>query len=597
MAKVLQQTDGVISFDIFIDGAKIKDTVEIKEISIVKEVNKIASATIVMLDGGAIGVPDVGFDNSEGDDFVPGKKIKIALGYDSQKTIVFEGLIISQGLMVKNGDSELRINCKDEAVKMTKGRSNAIFQNKKDSDAISSISGEYGLTIDVEATSFENPVMMQYNCNDWDFVVIRAEANNMVVLTENNKLSIKKYDFSTPKFQINSSQFVINIDLNLDSENIANSYKLTAWDTKEQAIVDSDINISDNLNQGNLSAKKLSDVLGSKSSMHYSSALLVKDEMKTWGQSLVNKAVLSKIQGKITIPGTGEIIAGDVIELTAFSKRFNGNAYISKVKHEVYEGAWITTLFVGRSNQWHAALPDVAESSASGLLPASTGIQIAKVKKIHEDPDGEFRVLITLPVYTGTGEEDGIWARLAFPYASADAGFFFFPEVDDEVLVTFINNDPRHAIITGSLYSSKNKSKETPDEKNQFKSIYSKSGINIRFDDEDKILTIETPEKNSFILDDKEKSITVQDQNENKMILNDSGIELKSSKDITITATGKIDLTGEQGVNIKSSADVTVGGLNIELSAEVGMTAKGNASAEISASGQTTVKGAMVMIN
>lgn len=597
MAKVLQQTDGVISFDIFIEGSKIADTIEIKEISIVKEVNKIASATIVILDGGAIGVSNAGFDNSEGDDFVPGKKIKIALGYESKKTTIFEGIIIAHGLMVKNGDYELTINCKDEAVKMTKGRFNSIFQNNRDSDAINSIAGKYGLTVDVDATVVENPVMMQYNCNDWDFVVIRAEANNMVVLTENNKLSIKKYDFNSPKFEINSSQFVINIDLNLDSENFADNYKLTAWDLKEQAIIESEVKLKDSLNQGNISAIKLSQVLGLENSIHYSSALLVKEEMKTWGESLVNKALLSKIQGKITIPGTGDIIAGDVIELSAFSERFNGNAYISKVIHDVYEGTWITTLFVGRAPQWHAALPDVAESSASGLLPAVNGTQIAKVKQIHEDPDGEFRVLITLPVFSGTGQDGGIWARLAFPYASAEAGFFFFPEVDDEVLVTFINNDPRHAVITGSLYSSKNIPKETPDEKNQFKSIYSKSGINIRFDDEDKILTIETPEKNSFILDDNEKSITVQDQNNNKMVLNDSGIELDSSKDIKISATGNIDLSAKQGVSIKANTDVTVGGANISLSADVGVTAKGNASAEISASGQTTVKGAMVMIN
>jgi hypothetical protein len=40
-----------------------------------------------------------------------------------------------------------------------------------------------------------------------------------------------------------------------------------------------------------------------------------------------------------------------------------------------------------------------------------------------------------------------------------------------------------------------------------------------------------------------------------------------------------------------------VEGLNITNTAKVGFTAKGSASAEISASGQTIVKGAMVMIN
>ena len=38
-------------------------------------------------------------------------------------------------------------------------------------------------------------------------------------------------------------------------------------------------------------------------------------------------------------------------------------------------------------------------------------------------------------------------------------------------------------------------------------------------------------------------------------------------------------------------------GLNVNCEAQVGFVAKGTATAEVSAAGQTTVKGAMVMIN
>ena len=48
---------------------------------------------------------------------------------------------------------------------------------------------------------------------------------------------------------------------------------------------------------------------------------------------------------------------------------------------------------------------------------------------------------------------------------------------------------------------------------------------------------------------------------------------------------------------MKSEADVNVEGMNVNHTASAGFTAKGNATAELSASGQTTVKGAMVMIN
>jgi phage baseplate assembly protein gpV len=48
---------------------------------------------------------------------------------------------------------------------------------------------------------------------------------------------------------------------------------------------------------------------------------------------------------------------------------------------------------------------------------------------------------------------------------------------------------------------------------------------------------------------------------------------------------------------LKAAQNVTVKGMNVTAEAQASATVKGNASAEISASGTTTVKGAMVMIN
>ncbi|BBE20710.1 VgrG protein [Aquipluma nitroreducens] len=598
MPTVFKESDGVLSFDILINGARIKDTVEIIEISIQMELNKITAASLVISDGGVIGLVNEPYINSEGNDFIPGNKIKISLGYDSINKPAFEGIIVSQGLSIKNGRSQLVVICKDEAVKMTKGRFNAIFQNEKDSDAIQAIAGKYGLSVTVDATTTVLPVIMQYNCSDWDFTVIRAEMNNMCVLTDKNSLIIKKIDFSqSPKYKLIASQSIIDIDLTIDSEKIAGTYQFTAWDIKQQKESSLDVSQTNNLSLGNLTAQKLSEAVDNGNSSFYSSASISESELKTWGETLSTKAELSKIQGRVTIQGVADLLAGDVVEISGFSARYNGNAFITKVSHSLQDGNWLTTLSVGKSVQLHAALPDIEEIRASGIIPASGGTQIATVKKIEEDPDGEYRVLVKLPAFAGTGQDDGIWARLAFPYASSNAGFFFFPEVGDEVLLNFINNDPRFAIITGSLYSSKNTPKEIPDNKNQFKSIFSKSGIKIRFDDEDKILNIETPGGNSFTLDDKDKKINIKDISGNSVIMDDSGITMDSPKDIKLTAKGDITISATGGLYLSANSDVKADGLNVQLSAKTGFTAKGNATAEVSASGQTTIKGGIVMIN
>jgi len=82
----------------------------------------------------------------------------------------------------------------------------------------------------------------------------------------------------------------------------------------------------------------------------------------------------------------------------------------------------------------------------------------------------------------------------------------------------------------------------------------------------------------------------------NSITISSSGITIKGS-DITIKATGAMALEGSTGVSAKSSADVKLEGLNVSINANIGATVKGNATAELSASGQTSVKGGIVMIN
>lgn len=74
-------------------------------------------------------------------------------------------------------------------------------------------------------------------------------------------------------------------------------------------------------------------------------------------------------------------------------------------------------------------------------------------------------------------------------------------------------------------------------------------------------------------------------------------LELKTDGDATIDTPTKTTVTATGDIALNATADLKGSGLNVSLAAQVGATVKGNATAELSASGQTTVKGAIVMIN
>ena len=220
-------------------------------------------------------------------------------------------------------------------------------------------------------------------------------------------------------------------------------------------------------------------------------------------------------------------------------------------------------------------------------MPVVQGLQIGVVKKLHEDPENNYRVQVSVPLLQA--ETEGVWARLAKFYASDGIGAFFIPEIGDEVVLGYLNSDPAHPVILGSLYSGKRKPPYQPEEQNNTKAILTRSKLRVEFDEEKKVITIITPAQNRVVLNDDEKSILVQDQNDNKVELKPAGILLSSPKDIEIKADGNISLT--------AVGDVSVEGMNVSSKANVAFSAEGSASAELSSSGQTTVKGSMVLIN
>jgi len=81
------------------------------------------------------------------------------------------------------------------------------------------------------------------------------------------------------------------------------------------------------------------------------------------------------------------------------------------------------------------------------------GSYLARVVAVN-DPQGIGRVKICLFSFDGSDEQDAeIWARVAVPFAGDSRGAFLIPDIDDEVLVSFVNGDPRQPIVIGGLWS------------------------------------------------------------------------------------------------------------------------------------------------
>jgi|694.fasta_scaffold20996_1 Rhs element Vgr protein len=583
-----------LTCSISVNGTALEDTYPLVSIRTYYEINKIAYAEVELIDG----APDTGvFVLSEKTTLIPGSEISINAGYDSDNNLIFSGVIVKQAIRISNDrTSNLLLTCKHKAVQMTYNRNDSVFLKKKDSEIISSIISNYSLTATVDATTFQYENLYQKSATDWDFILARADFCGLVVNLKEDDVFVKKPVLdSSPVLSVTYGESIYSLNAEFDGEGQVNSVEAIGWDPSKLAISAASKAAEPSLNEhGNLEAKTLSKGFKNQDLTLYSGTPMDSANLKLWANSKLLRIRLSALKGSVTFKGSSKVNTGDMITLAGLGDRYNGNAYVSVVEHTIEEGTWITKVDFGLDSKPVSEFPQFSYSPSTGQFPAIHGLQVGIVKQLDKDPQSEFRLSVTIPGMTGS---ETLWARMASIYASNAAGFYFLPEIGDEVILGFIDDDPSHPVILGSLYSSKHAAAYANEAKNNTKAITTRSKMEINFDEEKKIIKISTPGGNSIILDDDEKGITIKDQNSNTLKLNSSGIEMESPKNIVIKATGDITLDATGKLSLQSKQDVTVEGLNITNTAKVGFTAKGSASAEISASGQTIVKGAMVMIN
>jgi Rhs element Vgr protein len=585
--------EGVLRVTVKANGKALPQTVRLLSLRIRCAVNAIPSARIVIEDGD---VASQSFEVADGETLKPGTEVAIALGYGDKEDTVFEGVVVRFGVKIGAHGSQLVLECHDKAVAMTLGRRQRVFIDQTDSDIVASLVTEYGLSADAAATDVTHGQLVQHDCSDWDFMLARAEASGCVVVVSGGKVSVKPPQTDgEPALKVSYGTDLIAFDADIDARTQVTTVKTLSWDPKTQQALTASVSPQSLGLQGNLDGAELAQVLPQADCTLRTSAPQEQAVLTQWARARQLKAELARVRGRLEFQGSALAVAGGLLEVAGVGTRFDGKVYAGAVQHDVHDGNWTTEVDIGLAPEWRVTRADVVAPLAGALVPGLQGLQVAVVTKLHADPNGAHRIQVRTPALEAGTEL--VWARLLMPYASSAFGAVFVPEIGDEVLVGHLAGDPAHPVVLGSMYSARHAPPTPLDADNKIKTLVTRCKHRLEFDDDRKIVTLTTPAGNKLVLDDEGRKITLKDQTGNEIEMSESGIRLDSAKDILISAKGKVTVSAVGAIALESTADVKASGLNVQCEAQVGFTGKGNASAELSASGQTTVKGAMVMIN
>ncbi|MEA9412105.1 type VI secretion system Vgr family protein [Flavobacterium sp. PL02] len=210
------------------------------------------------------------------------------------------------------------------------------------------------------------------------------------------------------------------------------------------------------------------------------------------------------------------------------------------VEHEliVIEAIHHSEVHGNYSCEFKAIPADVAVPHYTNVhVFAKAESQPAQVKD-NSDPEGLGRVIVQF--YGTSGNAVSPWIRMIQPHSGAGKGFYFIPEIGEEVLVGFEGNNAQNPYVIGTQYNGQDKSGYA-DAQNNIKAIHTRSGHIIKFTEEE--------------------SIIIADQNGNEIQLDTVGgnINITASNTITMNATNIImnaseNVTTTAGMSIMESA-------------------------------------------
>ncbi len=303
------------------------------------------------------------------------------------------------------------------------------------------------------------------------------------------------------------------------------------------------------------------------------------------------------------IGNTCRIRIGEIIDVS-FPDRMKlpplGKFRIVGIEHEVRRDGHYSNSFVGvPDGTVHIPVPDVKRPLA---LP-----ELATVKG-NNDNKGQGRVKVAFD-WQKNGKTTN-WIRVQTPNAGVSGavpknrGWVFVPEVGDQVMVSYEHGNPDRPYVTGSVFHSG--SGKGGDKDNKVKSIITRSGNAIIFDDETgSIVITDQTGKQLIMLDGTDaitvmakRSITLTNEAESVIVMDDKSIGLQADtialegrKSVTLLSgnecmvlSSEKSIISSSGTNIKQEAtkdyDVaakngTVNGVNLMIEGKGNVTVSG----------------------
>jgi len=569
-------------------------------------------------------------DSTIGNTFEIGNELEIKFGYVDNLTAVFKGEITAVEFSYPTGEIPgLVVRAYDKLHRLQRGRKVRAFVDKSHSDIISQLFQENGLSVAVDSTTPVLKHTIQTNESDYDFIQRLANLNGLELhSTATGSYEVKKMSTGGPVATISPEHDLLDLTVRVNTSDQVDKVTVRNWDPKQKQAIVGNSEAATNAYKPSAAyngktGKAASSSFGTHEMLVVNYAVQDQSEAQNFAKAIFDDLAGRFIQVEGSCQGQGLLTAGKKAKIENIGK-FAGEYYLTRVSHRYTGRTGYVSHFEANSRQSNTILELTSQHSSNNR--SIEGPIIGLVTDLN-DPDNVGRIKIKFPTF----DENVVsaWARVATPMAGNSRGFYFMPEVNDEVLVVFEHGDPNRPIMIGGLYSNTDKVPEYSGKgvdggvvKHRY--VKSKLGHIIAFDETDdkpSINIIDKTTKNKIIIDSTENTITIESDKDIKLVAKNGlisleakniemkttenvkveatqNIQFKATQDFKVEATGNVDMKATQGFKVEATMNAQIKGTaGVKLDAGGGKLELTPASASLDGGAMTEIKGGMVKIN
>ncbi|HAO05416.1 MAG TPA: hypothetical protein DCQ50_00220 [Chryseobacterium sp.] len=547
-------TDDLLKLEFLTEGKNNGLDTLLKQAQVVFELNKIPFAKFTFIASN----PDVDAKTDLPTDLLKkGQNIEVKITVNKKSQTLFKGFVKSIEKSISESAVTVKIECKDQAYQLTKPSNESDNSTETFKTKLDRFLSQANVTNKIESKGQsweEEYITRNLHTIPWDYLVGFLDSVGMLVKVRNGEFSTLDILETVPeeKYTAENGINVFTFSGREDESKKISKASIEYWDPSSQSIEKT---------EAEQEAEKNIKTLFLNESRFLTST------MTRMANTFLKRSNHAVIQGELSTFGNLEAKAGDFLICNKINKEIDKKKLLIRKEYHTFENAsWKTEYTLGvESEQSFTEInsPSApAQQAQTGQTNSVNGLQIGVVTQIEEDPDNQFRIKVRIPTLSESGE--GVWARLANVFSGNEMGSFFIPNVNDEVIVGCLGNNPDTPIILGSLYSSQNAMPFPIEKENYTKAFVTKEGTKIQLDDEKKSIELSTKKGNKLLISDDEKGFVLEDENGNKIVMNADGITLDSSKDLILKAKMNFKMNSAKAA-LSASATMDVKGSIIKL--------------------------------